>query len=386
MKFLVVLLIPFLLLSKQKICLNMIVKNEKDVIERCLESVKDVIDYWVIVDTGSTDGTQKMIRNFMKKIPGELYRRPWKNFEWNRNEALDFARGHGDYILFMDADDVLEFQGKPHFDELSSDLYMMWRGTSDFSYLKPQLVKSKLPCRWVGVTHEYLGCDTEYSSEILANVKYVSMEGGASHKNPKQKYLANVDLLTDALKEDPNNLRHMFYLAESYRDASEPGKALEWFQKRIAKGGWVEEVYWSKLQVALILKQIGLSNRIVQEALLEAHVYRPHRIEPIYYLSELWNGEENYEKAYQFLKEAMVMPKPDKKDALFNMDWMEKYGVLFQFSICSYYAGHYEESLKCCDDLLKMQELPESWRNQAVANREFPLAKLEEAKETAANL
>src|SRR2546428_69578 len=74
--------------TKHKICLNMIVKNESHVITRCLGSVLPLIDYWVIVDTGSDDGTQKIIKDFMqeKGVSGELHERPWINFSHNRNE------------------------------------------------------------------------------------------------------------------------------------------------------------------------------------------------------------------------------------------------------------------------------------------------------------
>ncbi|EHP44847.1 family 2 glycosyl transferase, partial [Cupriavidus basilensis OR16] len=95
-----------------RICLNMIVKNEAPVIARCLASVKPWIDRWVIVDTGSTDGTQALVREVMGKLPGTLHERPWIDFAHNRNEALALARacseGHAradDYVLFIDADE-----------------------------------------------------------------------------------------------------------------------------------------------------------------------------------------------------------------------------------------------------------------------------------------
>ena len=85
------------LLAQPTVCLNMIVKDESAVIERCLNSVKEHIDYWVIVDTGSTDGTQEIIQRTLKDIPGILYARPWVDFAHNRNEALQFAKGKTDY-------------------------------------------------------------------------------------------------------------------------------------------------------------------------------------------------------------------------------------------------------------------------------------------------
>ncbi|MDE3045276.1 MAG: glycosyltransferase [Verrucomicrobiota bacterium] len=358
--------------------MNMIVKNESDVICRCLGSVKDVIDYWVIIDTGSTDGTQKIIKDYLKDIPGELFERPWKNFSHNRNEALQLAKRKGDYILFMDADDVLEFEGEAKFLDFTADLCNMWRGTEDFSYIKPQLVRASLPWKWVGVTHEYLGCDKSYSSELLSYVKYVSKDGGATHKDPTKKFLTNVQLLTEGLKEEPDNVSYAFYLAESYRDAGEPGKALEWYQKRIAMGGWDEEIFCSKFQSALMLQRLGLPSNVVVEAFLHAHRYRPSRLEPIYYAADVLIDEGNYSKAYEYLKASSFIAKPSQKDSLFNMDWIEKYGILFQLSICSYYLGHYEESLKACDELLAMKGVPENWRQRTLLNREFPVAKLQE--------
>ena len=361
--------------SKSSICLNMIVKNESLVIERCLNSIKPILDYWVIMDTGSTDGTQKIIRNFLKDIPGELHERPWKNFGESRTEALLLAKDKKDYLLFMDADDVLEFDGEKTLPTLSADLYHMWRGTKEFNYLKPQIVRSAKPWKWVGVTHEYLDCDEPYSTDILQNVRYLSCDGGARSQGTK-KFLENIVLLTEGLKKEPNNARYAFYLAESYRDAGEKGKALEWYQKRIDMGGWVEELFWSKLQIAHLLKEMNLPDAAVIESYWDAHRFRPHRAEPLYYLAEIYNNQNEYQKAYHCLKIQTIQPKPIKKDILFNHDWIEQYGLLFQLSICAYYVGNYQEALDACDKLLKIENLPKLWRAQTEINRTFPLSKL----------
>src|SRR6185437_6058415 len=87
----------------------MIVRNEAHIITETLDAVAPYIDTWVIVDTGSADGTQDLIRTHMAHlgIPGELHERPWRDFGYNRTEALALARGHGDYIFVMDADDTI---------------------------------------------------------------------------------------------------------------------------------------------------------------------------------------------------------------------------------------------------------------------------------------
>lgn len=377
--FAAVLLFPLLSDAKQKICLNMIVKDESKVITRCLDSVKPLIDYWVIVDTGSTDGTQKIIEKHMKGIPGELHERPWKNFGESRSEAYDLARGKGDYILFMDADDTLEYPKGFKFPKLTHDEYDMWRGSKEFSYLKPQLVKGDLPWKWVGVTHEYLAVNRPHTTEILKDIRYVSGDGGARSQDPK-KFLKNVKLLKDGLKKEPDNSRYMFYLAESYKDAGDKARALETYQKRVDMGGWAEEVFWSKLQIAHLMRDMGLPTHLVIEAFKHAHAYRPHRMEPIYYIAQLSNNVGDHVTAYQYLKMASAIPKPEQQDALFNEAWVDMYGLLFQLSISAYYVGNYQESLDACDKLLKIKNLPADWRKLTETNRTYPQAKLKEEK------
>ncbi len=379
--FLALLSILLSLEAKNSICLNMIVKNESRVIRRCLDSVKPYIDYWVIVDTGSSDATKELIRYHLRDVPGELYERPWRNFGENRSEAFQLARHKGDYILFMDADDILVVGKDFTFQDLSFDLYNMWRGSEGFTYQKPQLVKGDLPWKWIGVTHEYLGIDIPYTSDLLNSdqINYVTCDGG--HRSiGARKFFEDIQMLEEGLKKEPQNERYAFYLAESYRNAGQKGKALEWFQNRVSRGGWDEEVFWSLLQIGHILKDIGIASNLVKQAYLNAHEYRPHRAEPIYFLANLCNQEQDYDAAYQFLHKRDQIKIPQEKDALFNMDWIEEYGLLFEQSIAAFYVGKYDESIEACDRILDHPHVPDSWKEITKRNREFPLKHVKESK------
>ena len=143
---------------KNTVCLNMIVKNEREVIERCLSSVKQLIDYWIIVDTGSTDGTQEVVKKFLKDIPGELHERPWVDFGYNRNEAMKLAEGKTDYLFFIDADDRLVFSDDFCLPPKESSLWMIvtshgppnWFGCASVHQaptpaIPPPMMQTRLP-------------------------------------------------------------------------------------------------------------------------------------------------------------------------------------------------------------------------------------------------
>ena len=95
--------------KKAKLCLNMIVKDEEHVIEETLKCMTKYIDYYVIVDTGSTDNTKSVIKNYFDSvnIKGEIHDVPWKNFGYNRTKALELCRGKAEYCWVIDADDII---------------------------------------------------------------------------------------------------------------------------------------------------------------------------------------------------------------------------------------------------------------------------------------
>lgn len=374
-------ILPLSAEEKRKMCLNMIVKNESHVIKRCLGSVKPFIDYWVIQDNGSTDGTQQVIKDFMKDIPGELVETSWVNFEHNRNAALESARGKAEYILIMDADDFLETPPDYKLPPLTADAYQVQIRYGGMTYARHQIIKSSFPWVWRGVVHEVLTCDVPHKSERLDGVQYVITQDGARSKDPK-KYYKDAALLEEALKKDPKSTRYTFYLAQSYRDAGENQKSLEWYEKRIAMGGWDEEVFWSMVQVARLQQALDMPIETVIATLERAHRFRPHRVEPVYHLAEIFNQHGQHDLAYALIRSREFIPKPAKKDVLFTQDWMEDYGLLFQLSIASYYMGKYQESLDACDQLLAMKDFP--WKDQAKRNRKYPMDKIHELEECAA--
>jgi glycosyltransferase involved in cell wall biosynthesis len=352
--------------EKKTICLNMIVKNEAPVITRCLASVKPMIDHWVIVDTGSTDGTQDIIRECMRDVPGELYERPWKNFEHNRNEALELARSTGDYILIMDADDLLEFAPSFSLPPLTSDSYRIWIKCRGVSFQRDHLIATRLPWKWVGVLHEVLICDIPHSCTILEGVTYQDRHEGARSKD-SATHKKDAAILEEALKEHPDNSRYMFYLALTYQQMGDHDKAIEWFQKRIDAKGWDEEVFWSMLQLALCQEAIHAPVDTVIHNLLRAYRLRPDRPEPAYYLADIYRQLNWNDLAYAVIRSRGYAPKPPTKDAIFFSDWCEDYGLLYEFALCAFAVKNYKESLDACDRLLATKTLPETIRQKVMA-------------------
>jgi len=150
----------------------MIVKNESHVIERCLESVRPWIDHWTIVDTGSNDGTQSFVRKLLCDLPGTLFERPWTNFAVNRSESIELATPSSDFLLVIDADDILEVDSEFVFPELDKDAYTLTVHDSGHLYRRLHLIRTSLPWRYEGVLHEYL--DLKQANACLSELDFRS--------------------------------------------------------------------------------------------------------------------------------------------------------------------------------------------------------------------
>src|SRR6266542_2215309 len=230
---------------------------------RCLGSVLTFVDTWVIVDTGSTDGTQSIIRELATAKPGELHERPWVSFGHNRNEALELARGKADYLFFIDADETLRLPRSFEFPALDGDGYYISCEYAGTRYGRWALVSGALPWRWEGIVHEYLTCDRPFTLGTLVGPAIVVAHDGARSRNPLT-YLKDAALLEDALRHDPEHARNVFYLAQSYRDAGELERSRELYRRRAEMGGWEEEVWFSLYQAAILDERLGAEARWCQ--------------------------------------------------------------------------------------------------------------------------
>jgi tetratricopeptide (TPR) repeat protein len=362
--------------SNQRICLNMIVKDEAHVIRRCLEKVRPFIESWVIVDTGSTDHTQDIIRQELAGIPGELHDRPWKDFGTNRTEALELARKtDAQYAFVIDADE--EFIPRDDFawPSLTADSYLTLQACGDNRFYRTQLMRLAMPWRYVGVLHEVAMCEGAQRPERLDSVVTYGRFDSARNKNPIEKYKNDARVLEMALEREPGNARYMFYLAQSYRDSQQDLQAERCYRMRALMGGWEEEVWQSLYQIGLLLERMDRPAAQILEAQLEAFNNRPTRAEPLVALARYFRSKQNYGSAWTFAKAALDIPRPN--DILFLDGCAYQWRPLDEYAVASYWIGNYKDCLRACEALLAPGSgLPDAERERVKNNEGFALQNL----------
>ena len=265
------------------IALCMIVRNEAAVIERCLASVRHLIDTWVICDTGSTDSTPDLIRSMLTGIPGTLHHRPWRDFGHNRSELMSLARGAADHLLLLDADQELrEVEFLPPMDDAAVDAYRL-RHVGAIEYDVSRLVRGDLPWRFEGRTHEYLTCDDRSVTSALLPAWQVVHHGDGSSRS--EKFTRDLVLLRATLDEHPDDARTLFYLAQTFEALGDRAAAREHYLRRAALGGFEEEAWYSQWRAAALISDTEPATALGE--LLAAWSRRPSRLEPLHDAVEL---------------------------------------------------------------------------------------------------
>ena len=363
------------------LCLVMIVKDEEDTIKRCLTAVAPFIKYWVIVDTGSTDKTIDIINETMKElnIPGELHERPWVNFEVNRTESLNLAKGKCDYRWIIDADDTFYTEpGVNPFAGLDNkpDCYQISYKLSGLQYYRAQIVKSDQNWIYKGVLHEYLFLDEESANPLQGQVKncYVLADISPLKRasSLEEKYANDAKILEEALIKEPDNSRYMFYLAQSYRDSNQLEKSIEAYKKRVQMGEWEEEVYYSLYMIAKISEKMGVDDETVTNLYSKAWEYRPTRLESVFHVMRKLRDQKRYLIAFAYGD--LAIKTKGTSDILFIEPEIWQWRLLDEYSLAAYYIGNPEIAVEKTNAIINapfFKDISKEEQNRLRANLTF---------------
>lgn len=219
----------------------MIVKNEEDVIKNCLESIKDLVDEIIIIDTGSTDKTKEIAKKFTDKI----YDFQWIN-DFSAARNFSFSKATQDYIFYLDADDILLPEDiekfkllKETLDSSVDSVTMKYNvgcdeyGNVALSFRRNRLVKRANNFKWYGFVHEYLS--------VYGNI--INSEISITHKKTHPASNRNLEIYRSKLKEGAEfTPRDMLYYGNELYDHRMFEEALEYYNKFLdSKLGWVED-------------------------------------------------------------------------------------------------------------------------------------------------
>lgn len=317
------------------VSLCMIVKNEEDVLGRCLESAADLVDEIIIVDTGSTDRTREVAARFTDKI----FDFPWEDdFSAARNES--FSHASMDYCMWLDADDVLLEEDRKAF--------LTWKETLDpavsvvmapyhtgfdeggrvtFSYYRERLVKNRAGMCWSGAVHEAV---TPVGRVLYADFAVTHRKTRPS--DPDRNLRIYQAQLAAGKTLEP---RQQFYYGRELYYHRRWEEALEVFEAFLAEGrGWVENNLDACCHCAYCREELGQPDQALA-ALLRTFAYDRPRAEICCELGRWFFQRERYRQAVYWYALALTCPRDDRRGGFVSPDC---YGYLPCIQLCVCYS------------------------------------------------
>jgi glycosyltransferase involved in cell wall biosynthesis len=323
------------------------VKNEEGVLERMINSVKDIVDEFIIVDTGSTDTTKDIIAKY-----GKVYEIPFVNYVDTKNECLKLATG--EYILYMDADEVL-YQGKEVIKEwveggnvealvckitegshedynqnaLQYDRIRLWRNNNKWKFEGP------------GVHEVCVGPGpTVMDGRILVRHDHTD-KNPESHS--KEKYEMWERLLRTALDKNPQDARALFYLGRTLVDLNRPLEAvLEYTQYLdIPDNQFIDERWQAAYDLGKIYKQLGEFDKAIYY-FDQAEGIDPRRREHLNEKAYIAFIKQDFEEAVRIYSQAKERPIPSVSLFLDPTEYQMR--TIDQLFLSTWNAKHYKEA------------------------------------------
>jgi glycosyltransferase involved in cell wall biosynthesis len=359
--------------KQYRLAISQIVKNEAHVIERMLNSIKSIIDCAVFVDTGSTDGTQDVIKKWgeQNNIPCFVYDRPFDNFENSRNYAMQMVKDKSDYAFWLDADETIEIS--PSFDKwkLDKDLYMFNTYIGAMKYTRNECWNTNKAFRWYGPVHEFIVCDDQGISSGLMEgiIVKVKMDGGSWKGNIPDKYKKHSMILEDYIDNKDRNARWVFYTAQSYHDsATIPDnkaenderlrRSLKYYRERISRSdGYEEERFYAQFRVGTIMKVLEEPWYLTQQELLKAYTMDPLRAESIKVIIDHYLSVGEWHLAYLYSTFAIANfhnKNPYPTRLLFVDESLYMWRFLEVHAAACFYTNRKDEGKKVYEELLNL--------------------------------
>lgn len=325
------------------VSLCMIVKNEENTLERCLRSVRDLVEEIIVVDTGSTDRTGEIAAKYADRVCAF----PWRDdFAAARNFAFD--QGNMDYLMWLDADDVLEEADRKRFAERKrmlepdTDVVMMAyhtafddQGEPTFTYYRERLVRRERGLRWVGAVHE---C-------IAPAGKVVWWDVAVSHrKTSPGDPDRNLRIYEGQLKRgEILSPREQFYYARELIYHSRDKEAAVWLEGFLnGGGGWIENVLQACQDLAGCYERMGREEDAFR-ALTRALRLGPPRAELCCELGRFFFRREDWAAASYWYQRALDSPESGTAGGFTQPD-CRGYIPLLQLCVCCWHMGELERA------------------------------------------
>lgn len=258
--------------------LCMIVKNEEEVLGRCLQSVKKVCDEIVIVDTGSSDNTMNIALNFGAKV----YSFPW-NFDFSAARNFSFSLSSADYILWLDADDIITEENQKKLLDLKKtmdstvDSYLLRYDTAFDEYgnatsyfFRERIVRRNANFLWVGPVHETI-CINSNSQRCDITITHLR-----SHNERRGR---NLFIFAHSFAHGmmPDE-RQKYYFARELSDSGLYDTAASVFEDFLLGNGWVEDKIGACRALAFCYNKLQNRNKRLS-ALFRSFDFAPPRPE-----------------------------------------------------------------------------------------------------------
>lgn len=377
-----------------KLVLTQIMKNEAHVITRMLNSIKSIVDIVCLVDTGSTDNTIEVVKNWglENNVETHVFERVFDNFENSRNYSIQMAReitnGRGsDYWGFwLDADEVLEIQPNFNKNGIDKDLYMFNTYINVMKYTRNECYKLDKPFRFYGPVHEFIVCDDRNITSGLMDglVVRVQMDGGSWKGNIPEKYKSHAHVLEkyiDANRQDP---RWIFYTAQSYHDSAcvpdnkeeneeRLRRSMKYYRERISRqDGYPEEIFYSQFRIGTIMRALEEPWYLTMNELLKAYTMEPLRAEPIKAIIDYYLAVGEWHNAYLFSKFAKMnfhQKNPYPQRLLFVDEALYVWKLLEVHAAASFYTGRKDEAKQCYQEMVRISREQQQFFTQEDYNK-----------------